>query len=209
MILEVDPGPRYSGNVALDNHGNRYTGNARMSGTLFINNPSGIGDQVAISGLLSNRKLGYGRLAYSLPVGSDGMRAGLAYAATRYELGREFAALDAHGRATSLSLYLGYPFIRSQRGVLSGTLSLESKRLSDRIGATMTVNEKRARVLSLSVLANYQAALGGGGVSGLELVASSAGWNCSRRPRGQSTRPRRGPMATTGSCISQPTGCSA
>ena len=172
MLLEVDPGQRFSGNVALDNYGNRYTGNARMSGTLFINNLSGIGDQIAASGLLSNHKLGYGRLAYSLPIGSDGMRAGVAYAATRYQLAREFAALDAHGRATSLSLFLGYPFIRSQRGVVSGSLSLESKRLNDKIGATTTVNEKRSRVLNLGISANYQDALGGGGVSGLELVSS-------------------------------------
>ena len=172
MVLEVDPGPRFSGNVALDNYGNRYTGNARMSGTLFINNLGGIGDQIAASGLLSNHKLGYGRLAYSLPVDSDGMRAGVAYAATRYQLAREFAALDAHGRAASLSLYLAYPFIRSQRGIVSGSLSLETKRLTDMIGATTAVNEKRARVLSLGLSGNYQDALGGGGVSGFELVSS-------------------------------------
>ena len=172
MLLELDPGPRFSGNVALDNYGNRYTGNARMSGTLFINNLGGIGDQIAASGLLSNHKLGYGMLAYSLPVGDDGMRAGVAYAATRYQLAREFAALDAHGRATSLSAYLGYPLIRSQRGIVSGSLSLETKRLTDMIGATTAVNEKRARVLSLGLSGNYQDALGGGGVSGFELVAS-------------------------------------
>lgn len=172
MVLEVDPGARYAGNVALDNYGNRYTGNARMSATLLINNPSGIGDQIAASGLLSNHKLGYGRLAYSLPAGSDGMRAGVAYAATRYQLAREFAALDAHGRATSFSAYLGYPIIRSQRGIVSGLLSLETKRLTDMIGATTSVNEKRARVLTLGLSGNYQDALGGGGVSGFELVSS-------------------------------------
>ncbi|MET0964170.1 MAG: ShlB/FhaC/HecB family hemolysin secretion/activation protein [Noviherbaspirillum sp.] len=172
MLVEIDPGPRFAGNLALDNYGNRYTGNARMSGTLCINILSGIGDQIAATGLLSNHKLGYGRLAYSMPLGRDGMRAGIAYAATRYELAREFAALDAHGRATSLGLSLSYPFIRSQRGLLNGALGIEARRLSDRIGATTTVNEKRARVANLGLTASYQDALLGGGVSGLELVGS-------------------------------------
>lgn len=172
LMLEVDPGPRVTGNVALDNHGSRYTGNARLSGSLFINNLSGIGDQIAVSGLLSNRKLDYGRLGYSLPIGSDGLRAGAAYSATRYELAREFAALDAHGRATSLSLYLSYPFIRSQRGTLSGSLGVETKRLNDEIGSTATLNEKRARVVTAGLLGTYQDDLGGGAASSGELTAT-------------------------------------
>ena len=172
MVLELDQGPKYVGNVALDNHGNRYTGNVRMSGSFALNNLSGIGDQLSASGLLSNQKLGYGRVAYSLPVGSDGMRAALAYSSTRYELAREFAALDAHGRANSMSATLAYPFIRRQRGVLSGSVSLEAKRLTDRIGATDTVNEKRARVFNIGLAGSFQDALGGGGGSSVELASS-------------------------------------
>ena len=172
MVLELDPGPRYAGNLALDNHGNRYTGNARMSGSIILNNLSGIGDQLTGSALLSNHQLGYGRVAYSLPIGSDGMRAALAYSSTRYQLAREFAALDAHGRANSMSVSLAYPFIRRQRGTLSGSLSLESKRLTDRIGATETVNQKRAKVFNIGLAGNFQDALGGGAASSLELSGS-------------------------------------
>ena len=139
-----------------------------MSGSIVLNNLSGIGDQLSASGLFSNHKLGYGRLAYSMPIGSDGMRAALAYSSTRYQLAREFAALDAHGRANSMSVTLAYPFIRRQRGLLSGSVSLESKRLSDRIGATETVNQKRARVLSIGLAGNFQDALGGAAASSVE-----------------------------------------
>ena len=172
LLLEIDPGPRYAGYVALDNHGNRYTGAARMSGSVALNNLSGIGDQLTASGLLSNHKLGYGRVAYSLPVGSDGMRAAVAVSSTTYQLAREFAALDAHGRANSVGLTLAYPFIRRQRALLSGSLGLESKRLTDRIGATETINEKRVRVLNLGLAGNFQDALGGGAASSAELSAS-------------------------------------
>lgn len=172
MVLELDPGQRYAGNLAIDNHGNRYTGNVRMSGSIILNNLSGIGDQFTGSGLFTTQKLAYGRLAYSLPIGGDGMRAALAYSSTRYQLAREFAALDAHGRANSMSVTLAYPFIRRQRAVLSGSVSLESKRLTDRIGATETVNEKRARVFNVGLAGNFQDALGGGAVSSAELSGS-------------------------------------
>ena len=172
MLLEVDPGPRVTGNVPLDNLSSRYTGNVRMSGSLFVNNLSDIGDQIAVSGLLSNRKLNYGRVGYSLPIGSDGLRAEVAYSATRYELAQEFAALDAHGRATSLSFKLGYPFIRTQRGTLSGSLGVETKRLNDEIGSTATLNEKRARVFTAGLLGTYQDDLGGGGASSGKLTAT-------------------------------------
>ena len=172
MVLELDQGQRYAGNLALDNHGNRYTGHARISGSFVMNNLSGMGDQLSILGLLSNEKLGYGRLAYSIPVGSNGMRAALALSSTRYELAREFAVLDAHGRANSMSLTLAYPFIRRQRATLGGSLSVETKRLTDRIGATETVNEKRAHVLNLGLAANFQDALGGGAATSAELSGS-------------------------------------
>ncbi len=172
MVLELDPGPRYAGNLALDNHGNRYTGNARLSGAIVMNNLSGIGDQLNASGLLTNEKLGYGRLTYSLPVGSSGMRAALAYSSTRYELAREFAALDAHGRANSVSVTLAYPFIRRQRATLTGVLGLESKRLTDRIGVAEIVNEKRARVLNVGLAGSFQDALGGGAITSGELSTS-------------------------------------
>jgi hemolysin activation/secretion protein len=172
MVLELDPGPRYAGNLALDNHGNRYTGNVRMSGSIVMNNLSGIGDQLNASGLFTNEKLGYGRLTYSLPVGSSGMRAALAYSSTRYELAREFAALDAHGRANSVSVTLAYPFIRRQRATLTGVLGLESKRLTDRIGVAEVVNEKRARVLNVGLAGNFQDALGGGAITSGELSTS-------------------------------------
>lgn len=172
MVLELDPGPRYAGNLALDNHGNRYTGSVRLSGSIVMNNLSGIGDQFTASGLLTNEKLGYGRLTYSLPVGSSGMRAALAYSSTRYELAREFAALDAHGRANSVSVTLAYPFIRRQRATLSGLLGLETKRLTDRIGVAEIVNEKRAHVLNVGLAGSFQDALGGGAITSAELSTS-------------------------------------
>ena len=172
LLVDIDPGSRFAGNLALDNYGSRYTGNTRLSGTLYVNNLAGIGDQAVISGLLSDRKLGYGRVGYSVPLGGNGLRVGTFLSSTRYELAREFAVLDAHGTARNLSVYATYPLVRTQRANLTGSVSLEKRRLSDRIDAIGTANDKNARVFSLGLSGSYRDALGGGGLSSFDLATN-------------------------------------
>lgn len=169
LLVELNPAAPYAGNVSVDNYGNRYTGQYRLGGAFYINSPLNIGDQLAFNALTSDQDLTYARLAYQLPVGSDGLRLGAAYFETRYRLGKEFAALDAHGEASSGSVFAVYPFIRSQLSNLSGTLTWEQKRLTDLVDATTTVTDKAVRLANLGLSGSHQDTLGGGGISSLDL----------------------------------------
>lgn len=169
LLIELDPVPAYSGTATADNYGSRYTGEYRLGGNFNLVSPLKIGDQLSFSALSSGRNLSFGRLAYQLPVGSNGMRVGAAYFDTRYKLGQEFAALQAHGTAASTSVFAAYPFIRSQLVNLSGTASLENKHLNDFIDATATATAKTANVTSLGLAGNLQDALGGGGINSFDL----------------------------------------
>jgi hemolysin activation/secretion protein len=169
LVVDVEAGPRVAGSIGLDNYGSRYTGEKRLSGTLYLNNLVGIGDQTVVSGLLSDRKLGYGRVGYSAPVGGSGLRVGTFLSSTKYELAREFAVLDAHGTAKNLSIYATYPLVRTQRANLTSSVSLESRRLSDRIDAIGTVNDKKARVFGLGLSGSYRDDLAGGGISNFDV----------------------------------------
>ncbi|MFS0758168.1 ShlB/FhaC/HecB family hemolysin secretion/activation protein [Noviherbaspirillum sp. 1P10PC] len=172
LVVDVEAGSRVAGSVGLDNYGSRYTGEKRLSGTLYVNNLVGIGDQTVVSGLLSDRKLGYGRVGYSVPVGGSGLRVGTFVSSTKYELAREFAVLDAHGTAKNLSIYATYPVVRTQRANLTSSVSLESRRLSDRIDAIGTVNDKKARVVGLGLSGSYRDDLGGGGLSNFDVATN-------------------------------------
>ncbi|WP_194712949.1 ShlB/FhaC/HecB family hemolysin secretion/activation protein [Noviherbaspirillum soli] len=169
LVVDVEPGPRVTGSVGLDNYGSRYTGEKRLSGAFYINNLVGIGDQTVVSGLLSDRKLGYGRVGYSVPVGGNGLRVGTFVSSTKYELAREFAVLDAHGTAKNVSIYATYPLVRSQRANLTTSVSLESRRLNDRIDAIGATNDKKARVFGLGLSGSYRDDLGGGGLSNFDV----------------------------------------
>lgn len=172
LVVEVTPGAAYNGSIDLDNYGNRYVGEYRLGGSLNINSPLGIGDVLSFNVLTSGNGLNYGRAVYQLPVGSDGLRVGAAYSDTVYRLGKEFKTLDAHGTATSASLFAAYPFIRSQFTNLNGTASLEQKNLSDSVSATSTTTDKRVNLATLGLQGVHQDGLAGGGFTSANLAVT-------------------------------------
>lgn len=170
LIVDVVAGRPYAANAGVDNYGNRYTGEVRVSGGVALNSPLHRGDQLNLDLLSSGRGLTFGRLAYRIPVGADGLRVGAAAYATRYKLGHEFKSLDADGMATSLSAFALYPFIRSAGANLTGALTLEQKDLKDVVGATSTETRKRVRPVTVGLIGTRQDGFAGGGVSSFDLT---------------------------------------
>jgi hemolysin activation/secretion protein len=170
LLIEVTPADLLSGSATLDNYGSRYTGEYRLGANLALASPLGRGDQLSFSALTSGSGLSFGRIAYQLPVGSDGLRLGAAYFDTRYQLGREFATFQASGRANSTSVFAAYPFIRSPLRNLSGTLSYESKNLNDSLNGGASITDKKIGLTSLGLSGNLQDAFMGGGINSADLT---------------------------------------
>ncbi len=169
LIVNLDPAKSYSGYIAADNHGNRYTGEYRLDGSIALNSPLGIGDQFTVRALFSDEDLAYGRVSYSLPVGYDGLRVGAAYASSWYGLGEEFSALDAKGRAEIISLYGTYPILRTLTGTVFTSLTLEDKRLKDRTGAPYSASDRDVQLATLGFSGNHYDRLLGGGITSFDL----------------------------------------
>lgn len=172
LLIDLQPSAPYNGSATLDNHGSRYTGVSRAAATLNLASPLGIGDQLSFGALTSGSQLSFGRIAYQLPVGSEGLRVGAAYFDIRYKLGKEFELLQAHGTASSASVFASYPFVRSQLTNLYGSLSFEDKALNDQVDATLTATAKKVGVTSLGLSGKLQDGLGGGGISNAELTVA-------------------------------------
>lgn len=169
LIVDLTPGRRITGSVEADNAGNRYTGTYRLGGTVNINNPAGIGDQLSLRILGSTGGLAYGRAAYQAPVGN--LTLGVAYAHIRYRLGREFRRLDADGTADIASVYASYPLIRSRDVNLYALAALEAKWFEDRIGLVSSNANKKSRVATLGFSGDSHDDFGGGGWTNV-----SGGW---------------------------------
>lgn len=173
LLVELDPAQAYAARLEADNYGTRATGKYRLGAALAWNSPLGWGDLLSLRAVSSGPHLSYARLAYQVPVGAQGLKLGVAHADTRYELGAEFAALQAHGRARSSSVYASYPFLRSQSAQVSGTLSLEHKQLVDQTDASISRADKQVRLLALGAAGYRQDGLWGGGVTSFDVSLSS------------------------------------
>lgn len=154
-----------NGSIGLDNHGNRYSGQARTRGNLSINSPFALGDQINLSGLYTQEDMWLGNASYSSPLGGSGLRATLGYATTSYKLGKEFASLSAYGTAKINSAGLTYPWLRSQQSNINLSITYQHSRLNDNTDTTSTHSSKSSETIPLSLLFDHRDSLGQGGVT--------------------------------------------
>jgi hemolysin activation/secretion protein len=160
LIVDVAPGRSISGDVEVDNSGNRYTGAWRVGGTINFNNPTGHGDVASVRLLTSLSGLYYGRASYQTLLGDATV--GVAYAHIDYSLGKEFKSLDAKGTADVVSLYGAYPLIRSRGSNLYALANVDLKRFHDKIGVTSANSRRRAAVLTLGLNGDEHSLIRGG-----------------------------------------------
>lgn len=164
LIVEVLPGRSISGSIDADNAGSRYTGEYRLGSTVNLNNVTGRGDVVSLRAITSGSGMNYARISYQTPVGKATV--GVAYSKLNYKLGREFESLRANGTAEVASIYGSYPLIRSRNTNLSAQLAMDFRTFQDRIDSTSSVTDKKAEVLTASLVGDHRDNIGRGGVTG-------------------------------------------
>lgn len=136
LLVNTTPAPAVAGNVVLDNYGNRFTGRARIGGTVNFIVPLHLGDVLSVSGLSSGSGMNYGRLAYEALLNGQGTRMGGSYSALHYILGGPLASLNAHGTAQVASLWAKHPLVRSRDVNLYGQIQYDRLQLRDHIDAS-------------------------------------------------------------------------
>ena len=114
------------GNVSVDNMGSVSTGASRVSASVSVNNPAGLGDALQVQAVRTDGSR-YARVAFSVPVGLDGWRLGVHASDLRYNLIGSFAALQASGAAQTWGLDFSSPLIRQPEHNLNGLLSIDRK----------------------------------------------------------------------------------
>lgn len=133
LAVRADDRPRYTGLVALDDYGNRYTGRARATGTFSVNSLLHQGDVLDATALSAGSNMNYGRLGYRYLLNGQGTVVGAAVSSLDYKLKGDLRVLDAHGTAQVASVFVSQPIIRSTEGNLYGQLGYDRRRLNDMI----------------------------------------------------------------------------
>lgn len=142
LVVIAEPAPYLSGNLALDNYGNKYTGRDRLGATVSISNPLHHGDVLSFSGLSSGAGMNYGRASYDAMLNSMGTQLGGSVSALKYTLGSTLASINGHGTAQVLSVWAKQPFIRSREVNLYGQLEYDNSRLKDHIDASSIMTDR-------------------------------------------------------------------
>ena len=165
LVVNTTPGPALAGTVALDNFGNRYTGRARIGGTLDAIEPLRHGDVLSLASLSSGGDMNYGRLAYDLLLDGKGTRIGIAYSALHYRLGDPLSSLDAHGTAEVTSAWAKRPLLRSADVNLYAQIQYDRLRLHDHIDASAITTDRHLGNGTASLIGDARDPLLSGGIT--------------------------------------------
>ena len=164
LHIRALPLPAITGNVVLDNFGNRYTGIYRISTALSYSNPLKWGDTLNMNTLNSVSGIQYGRLAYETLINGNGSRIGISFSDLNYKLGEEFALLQAHGNAQTQSVWFRHPLRRSRESNIYGQLQYDNLKLHDMIDSAALQNLRQIVSMTASLNGDARDALLAGGL---------------------------------------------
>jgi hemolysin activation/secretion protein len=155
--IETTPQNRVDGYVVADNYGSKYTGRNRVQALVNVNSPFNIGDKLTVSGLVSNgADLKNGKIAYSAPLASNGLRSEMSYSKTDYSLTKDYKYLNADGDSEIFDLGVSYPVIRTQSENLNLSLKFANKDMNDYQDNDKTADKNiKSFVASVAYLKDY------------------------------------------------------
>jgi len=172
LILTILPkGVRVSGNVSVDNYGNRFTGKNEVSVNATILNPVRRGDALSINTTTTGKGLNNGSVAYAFPAFIQGGRMEVLYSRMKYELGDIYASLDASGTADTLGFNYLYNIKRSRTANFYGQLGFMHKSLQDNVSGTIT--DKKNQIWTIGVSGDSLDSMGGGGANSYSAIYST------------------------------------
>ena len=174
LLLTVTDKPLINGQVSADNYGDSSSGTARGSALININAPLGIGDQLSVYGMYSEGN-SYGRMSYTLPVGSSGLRVGVNGSSMSYRvLNSNFQSAYVNGFANTGGVEATYPIIRTRPMNLVSILNWNYNQFRNwSNGSSVPENSYDTNVAQYGASGNLIDGLFGGGLSTASLIASS------------------------------------
>jgi len=165
LVLRTTDQPAVQGDVSLDNTGARATGSARLAVNLQLNSPTGNGEAINLN-LLHSRGSDYGRAAFTVPVGSNGLRLGTSVSYLSYAViagPASNSAVQIKGNSGSVGLDAMYPWVRARSHNVYLTAALENKTF--RNSDTQVRSDYETRSLRLGVSGNRFDNWGGAGAT--------------------------------------------
>jgi hemolysin activation/secretion protein len=157
VLVKLTSRPAASLDLGSDNGGSVSTGVYRINATGRLGNLSDLGDRLQGNWVHSEGS-DYAKLAYTLPVGTDGWRIGINGSGFDYKLtATDVAALKSAGSTGMIGLEASYPLLRSLARNLQFTLNADQKTFDNRANGAVATHYQ-ASSLSLGLSGTHYAA---------------------------------------------------
>jgi hemolysin activation/secretion protein len=177
LLLKLYQGRTRQAELTFDNGGSRSTGPLRTLISLTWFNPNDMADLLSVVAV-HTKGSDYARLAYSVPVGTDGWRMGLNASAMSYEVVvGEQGMVGAVGRAITQGMEWVYPLLRSDDRSATVTLTADTKKFENTSAQGLLMSDYSAKVLAAQVSGFYRDLNPGGGTGTYSLQLSHGGIN--------------------------------
>ena len=141
LDIRYQPAERVAALARADNHGNRYTGSARLLGQVSVANPFLRADRLGATVLTAGAPMAYLGLGYAVPL-SLGTTLDLAASALRYEACCQPVGPQSDGRARSTSAGLTFDAVVQRDRYLGALVAVEWRRLSSDLDGTPDTRRK-------------------------------------------------------------------
>jgi hemolysin activation/secretion protein len=163
----------YRGKVEANNYGSRSTGIGQRVVSMTFDNPGSMGDQLSFSNIKSSGS-DFSNASYSVPLNTDGLRAGVSASYLDYENVGHFSLPEntsaAFGRAKTVGLNLTYPLLRSPAQNANLLAGLDRKMyINKAVSSGAATSDYRIENMIFGFSGNAFDGWGGGGVNALAL----------------------------------------
>jgi hemolysin activation/secretion protein len=163
LLLKLYQGRTRQTELTMDNGGSRATGALRLMANLTWFNPNDIGDLLNVVAV-HTKGSDYARLAYSVPVGTDGWRMGANASVMDYKVVVGAPGMvGAVGRAVTKGLEWVYPLLRADDSSATVTLTADTKKFENFDATGHSNSDYAAKVMAAQVSGFYRDLNPGGG----------------------------------------------
>ena len=150
LKLKLTDSALISGNLSYSNQGIRSTGSNQYQGNINFNNPLGRADQFSVQALGSENMFSV-RGQYGWLLNRFGSRFSIYGSQLHYELGGNFANLQAEGEGRVLGGIVNHPLIRRSEENLYASISIENRlNQSSQLGSLSRLRDINLLALAIS-----------------------------------------------------------
>jgi hemolysin activation/secretion protein len=173
LQLQTSDAASVTGSITADQHGNKYTGQEQVVGSVNMNNLAGHGDVLSLNGMLTSGDLKYGRVGYDWLLNGKGSHIGASYSGVNYALGKDLTSIEAHGTSRVASAWFKQPLLRSLTANINGQLQYEDSQLKDHVDSSDSRTDRTLKHWSLTLSGDAKDVFVSGGSSSWSVAITS------------------------------------